>query len=466
MAETKAPAPAAAPRRVCYSQGLVLGVDEFTDEQSYFLLRDRLHHRALHGYGTVWGLGVGIPDGGQDLEVRVEPGLAIDLLGREITVPRAQCADLEDWFGQNRAAVDAALGSPPESELELFVVLAYQECKTDLVPIPGAACRSAEESRAPSRIAEDYELALSTHAPRQVEEDAVRRFGDLLGGLEVSGIGPFADRDALLDEVRALAEESSSPPSHFLPAGEAEDLLRDIFRVWVTEVRPKLLDAPAPDEDPLATGVLLARLVLGLGEGGEIEHWELDEAERPWLLTTRLLRERGLCGGPGTASEPEPWLLTTRGGPGTASEPGPPGGPEPPGPETPVVPLATIRQIDLQRFQVWFHVDPGTNAPEITRFARAGLDLQVETETDLISVGLRVKRLARNVFRVVVLANQVALLGPFLRFTFNLGRIRVDGSGNLADYGRRQGLAWVGQERRGRTTVTQYLERREDVSHE
>ena len=38
-------------KRVKYSLGLVLGVDEFEQEQHYLLGRGRQHNRALHGYG-------------------------------------------------------------------------------------------------------------------------------------------------------------------------------------------------------------------------------------------------------------------------------------------------------------------------------------------------------------------------------------------------------------------------------
>src|SRR5690349_6095319 len=85
-------------KRVRYSLGLVLGVDEFEQEQFYFLERDRLHNRALHGYGTICGLRVGV-DG---LKVTVEPGLAVNPRGAVIRVPRAQCADLNQWLSVER----------------------------------------------------------------------------------------------------------------------------------------------------------------------------------------------------------------------------------------------------------------------------------------------------------------------------------------------------------------------------
>ena len=62
-------------KRVRYSTGLVLGVDEFTQDQAYFMERDRLLTRALHGYGIVQGLRAHLDSSEDLLQVRVEPGL-------------------------------------------------------------------------------------------------------------------------------------------------------------------------------------------------------------------------------------------------------------------------------------------------------------------------------------------------------------------------------------------------------
>lgn len=49
--------------RVNYARGMVLGLDEFQQEQLYFLQKDYLHERALHGCGTVYGLHVSVTPG-------------------------------------------------------------------------------------------------------------------------------------------------------------------------------------------------------------------------------------------------------------------------------------------------------------------------------------------------------------------------------------------------------------------
>src|SRR4051812_526978 len=86
-------------RRVCYSNGLVLGVDEFVQEQVYFLEQNREHNRGLHGYGTVCGLYVTVQDTpAEGPQIWVGPGAAIDPRGRVIRVPQAQCARIDDWL--------------------------------------------------------------------------------------------------------------------------------------------------------------------------------------------------------------------------------------------------------------------------------------------------------------------------------------------------------------------------------
>jgi len=149
-------------KRVNYSLGLVLGVDEFEQEQFYLLERGRQHQRTLHGYGTVCGLQVTT----NASQVLVSPGLAIDPAGRIIQVARAQCADLDQWLSvaANRQAVSVGLagGGGPAS---VYVVLCYRECPTDDVPVPGAPCRSEDDTLAASRITETFELQFSPSPP-------------------------------------------------------------------------------------------------------------------------------------------------------------------------------------------------------------------------------------------------------------------------------------------------------------
>jgi competence ComEA-like helix-hairpin-helix protein len=305
-------------KRVRYATGLVLGVDEFQQDQTYHMEQGRRHQRALHGYGTVYGLDVRARVRDGEAEVLVTPGLAVDPRGRDICVPEPQCARLDGWLAANTEAVLDAAGSLPDA-LALYVVLCYRECETDRVPLPGTPCRTEDDAHAPSRIADHFELALVTAPPAYAEERAVRRFGALLRRLRVSDEAPVLTADALADLVRALPEASegdADAPLHLHPE-DAADLVRLAFRVWAVEVRPRLNGEGGCAPPATDACVVLARLDLALAEDGgrfRVDPAASDEGgapgvtvhqeDRPYLVSTRVLQEwLALCA-PGL--EPEP----------------------------------------------------------------------------------------------------------------------------------------------------------------
>ena len=129
-------------KRVLYSYGLVLGVDEFMQEQTYHVEHHRLHNRVLHGYGTIWGLAVEGPrPGDADPEIRVAAGLAVDPCGREIPVKQVMCVKLRPWLQRWEEWLRPRFGGSPPSPIPLAVVLCYRACETDEAPIPGEPCR-------------------------------------------------------------------------------------------------------------------------------------------------------------------------------------------------------------------------------------------------------------------------------------------------------------------------------------
>lgn len=317
-------------KRVLYSYGLVLGVDEFLQEQTYHVKRHRLHNRALHGYGTVWGLAIEGPEqGAADPEIRVAPGLAVDRCGREIPVKQVMCVRLRPWLERWREWLEPRFGGSPGSTIPLAVVLCYRACETDEAPIPGEPCRSRDDAIRPTRIKDTFTLRLAVraealasppdeppegldvHIISQLEEDAVRAFGSLLRRLRLAESGETPDDLAtLLDAVRALDDDAeTSPPLGSPPAGSppddallldpatADDELRAMFRTWVTDVRPALLRAERGD--PCETSdccVLLAEVDLDVTPAWEVgADSVVDEARRPILLHTRLLQEMMLA---------------------------------------------------------------------------------------------------------------------------------------------------------------------------
>ncbi|HEY3079933.1 MAG TPA: hypothetical protein VGM69_08500 [Chloroflexota bacterium] len=325
-----------ATRHVNFTLGMVLGVDDFTQEFAYLSGRDQWLARDLLGYGTVCGLRVGVERDARGPRLVVEPGTALTPRGQMVRVPSRQCAYLNEWFAARDQAVSERIGSPPG--VRLYVVLCYRECLTDDVPIPGEPCRSEEESKAPSRVADDYLLELRFAPPEQAEEDALRDFVAWLRQVELTEVGAeAATLEAFLDAIRVAAGAGSppsppdvmlgSPPSTLrIPAADACEFLRAAFRLWTTEIRrswpgaePSRAGAP-PDEEC----VLLAAVDVPVVR--EPPNWRVSDPDRvvlledrrPYVLSLRLLQEWALCGPRG-------------GGGGAIPEVVSPGGPSPSG---------------------------------------------------------------------------------------------------------------------------------------
>ncbi|ANH68303.1 hypothetical protein [Mitsuaria sp. 7] len=90
--------------RLAYATGMLLDAQDFSDEQTYH--RGRLA-RALAfvaGPGTLAGLEVRhVPESPTQVEeISVQPGVAVDRLGRLVELPRDACLRLERWFNAVR----------------------------------------------------------------------------------------------------------------------------------------------------------------------------------------------------------------------------------------------------------------------------------------------------------------------------------------------------------------------------
>jgi hypothetical protein len=346
-------------KRVRYSHGLVLGVGELKTEQNFLLARHEGHQRRLHGYGTGAGLALEVLYPADGPEVRVHPGWGIDPHGHDICVHELQCAKLNQWLAreQQRGDLSSPLDTSGVSSVEAFVVLCYRECETDKVPIPVGPCLSLDKSMVASRIQDAFELRLRSEPPPQVEEDVMRRLGDILSRVSIaSGSGGLGTPDELIAEIRALATPPSAPASipsiPSIPAdlvldpAFAEEILRAGLRVFVTEVRPRLVpDGGACLNGPRdETCLLLGRLVFDVTPGPSGPQVVpntvvIDEGRRPLLFPTRLLQEGMLSnmlpGAAGTSTTPP--FVTVPGPGGPILVPGPGGGGTPvilPGPAT------------------------------------------------------------------------------------------------------------------------------------
>ncbi|NTX01788.1 hypothetical protein [Myxococcus sp. CA040A] len=322
-------APADPTRHVNYVLGMVLGVDDFTQEFAYLSERDRWLARDLLGYGTAWGLAVSHGTGTRGPEVRVTPGAALTPRGQLVRVTPTQCAALNDWLIARGTEVDAYLRSG--NRLTVYVVLRHRDCLTDPVPVPGEPCRTEDDTTAPSRVTDDFHLELALQPPPPpLEENAVRDFVRWLRrNMNVVSSSPTPTTlEQFVTLLRGSVVPSSpvspvddyvldDPPGGPVPVLETdvESFLREASRLWVTELRPLWRTnwlgesqgctqpvSPAPES--ANDGVLLAAVDLPLVRELGTGPWKVDaagtktvdETQRPYLLHQRMLQEWLLAG--------------------------------------------------------------------------------------------------------------------------------------------------------------------------
>lgn len=337
-------------KRVNYTFGMVLGEQDFRQEQTHFEWKHRISNLLLHGYGTVCGLHVTARplSDGSDVEIYVSSGYAVSPQGDWIWVDHDQCARIGAWL--QRHSSDLPGFSGPGS-YTAYVSLCYDECLVDLVPVAGRACASEEDTRAPSRILETFRTEFSWTAPEQGREDHFRAFGDLLQRIEIipeSGSPPDPDDSAYLIElVRHLGLEESpptlSPPedSIGLYASTLCETMREALAVWVTEVCPRF--------ESRSDCILLAAIHFDVDAAGAllVNSVAIDNDARPVLVPDRLKQELfcllggqgGLVGVTGPAGPQGPAGADgAAGATGPAGPQGPTGATGPAGPAGPTGP--------------------------------------------------------------------------------------------------------------------------------
>jgi hypothetical protein len=178
MSDTAAtdPLPAAIAERLNYATGVMLDAVDFRDEQTYHRARLARALKYLIGAGTVAGLGVVPPDANDaELNLKVQPGLAIDRYGRLIEIAAAQCIRLTRWFAaQDNATLRAALHRAPAVTVDAAVVvdvfLGWHQCERAKTPALASGPFDALDAVVAARLADCFELELvareeSTDAP-------------------------------------------------------------------------------------------------------------------------------------------------------------------------------------------------------------------------------------------------------------------------------------------------------------
>ena len=128
-----------------YFYGKLMTVRDKQAEYDYHAGRQNLHNRLVTGEGAVSGLDVRVTPAEEGVTVRVDPGLAVDALGRLVIIPDGiERTMMPDW------------GESDEPD-RIHLYLRYDWCEREKVPQTGAENATGAECDY-GRILETFEL--------------------------------------------------------------------------------------------------------------------------------------------------------------------------------------------------------------------------------------------------------------------------------------------------------------------
>jgi len=143
--------------------GKLMTVRDFELEQSYFLEKNKLLNRFLHGWGVVCGLEV-VPHECPK-KVVLKPGIALDCYGNEIVVPR----DVEIDLAEENELI-------PEEGKTVYICIKYLECDVAPVPVLINECSCDDTGMKSSIKQERFEYKILQTEP---EKSEIFKFSDL-----------------------------------------------------------------------------------------------------------------------------------------------------------------------------------------------------------------------------------------------------------------------------------------------
>ncbi|HEX7317677.1 MAG TPA: DUF2793 domain-containing protein [Pyrinomonadaceae bacterium] len=145
-----------------YFYGKLMTVRDFLREQEYFNSKRWLINRLLFGGGIVCGLDFSTV-GGADVTttlVDIQPGVALDPVGREVAVLERARVDLAKVVTEKFKQTLPAEGT---ADRDMLVCLNYNECPKEPVPsLGGSPCAETCES---NRVGETYTVSLIPAPP-------------------------------------------------------------------------------------------------------------------------------------------------------------------------------------------------------------------------------------------------------------------------------------------------------------
>ncbi len=139
-----------------YFFGKLMTVRDFESEQTYMNSKRRLGNRMMGGVGIVSGLDVVLVD---NKTFSLDPGMALDYMGREIVVPEPYVRRLNviKGFEENK---DKGI---------VYLCLAYKEDLKETTFSVASSGKSSGVSEEYNRVSEGYELFLTAEKPKEEE---------------------------------------------------------------------------------------------------------------------------------------------------------------------------------------------------------------------------------------------------------------------------------------------------------
>jgi hypothetical protein len=200
-----------APERNYFFYGKLMDVPQCDKEQRYFNQKRSLLNRLVLGSGVVCGLNV-VPDPNGEDRIRIEPGVAIDGLGREIVIPEAVPIDPRQLTDDEGRPKGEPLANDATATVEICLV--YAEKCADPVPVLVPDCDTPGNC-APSTIREEFRIAVSI-AKNGAPEPPTRNLRD---------VSMDELHKVLCKRIRELSSEPSADPCVplarvILPLGE------------------------------------------------------------------------------------------------------------------------------------------------------------------------------------------------------------------------------------------------------
>ncbi|HEY4241161.1 MAG TPA: hypothetical protein VGM88_15165 [Kofleriaceae bacterium] len=155
------------PDRPNYALGVMLGADDFTDEQTYHRGRLARALQVVGGAGTIAGLKVTyVPKTSTQIEeLQVASGIALDGRGRIIEIAAARCIDLQRWWDNAAAPPDTELTAAFKTDhVVADVFVRFVACGRARQPAFASGPFDALDATTYARIRDGAELKLVTRS--------------------------------------------------------------------------------------------------------------------------------------------------------------------------------------------------------------------------------------------------------------------------------------------------------------